>query len=423
MIRKYSTLQILLWLIIASVWGIVGLGQAASPTPPHGSSQFNLLVNGAFNFHAFENSRKGEASAGKSGSVACWDQDAYRDCEVFRSPGVVSFVPSFPTEGVVVIHPGKSLSQFILLSEAGLDPGDHVSLSVFGHQTSPKALRTRVLMMQVDGAVGEWSPADYKLDDKRMFTRCARGELTPVPGAMGDSGTDPDFELQLANVEIIGSAPKQIATEVATTPRPMTLGVTVKFRNVSERDVWVYSPCLSQGSQALNRLPAARNVPTLYRHLPRTMQKLWRGEPLHIIHTGYSSDCGDANPPLYFYDEDPQSPTFKQPQQREFDGTLIGRPEWNDYIPRWNFHFMQWGRMRAALTRKYDYPINRLLLNTMACGGSLLCEAHSGFADYAALSIPPGPANGHRAGKPWPELYPDVAHWFGSRPGRLWLWR
>jgi len=28
------------------------------------------------------------------------------------------------------------------------------------------------------------------------------------------------------------------------------------------------------------------------------MQKLWRGQPLHILHTGYSSDCGDANPPL-----------------------------------------------------------------------------------------------------------------------------
>lgn len=396
----------LLRLLVSLMGAVAAL--AAAPAEP---GRVNLLVNAAFNFHAFENSRRGEPTAGKSGAVPGWDQEAYRDCEVWRAPGVAAFRPGFPVEGVVVIHPGKRLSQFILLAEAGLDPGERVSLSVFGHQAAPDALRASILSMQVDGAAGEWSPGDSGQADKRTFVRAARGELIPVPSAAGASGAAGDFELRLANVEIAGPAapPGGAANE----PRPMTIGVTVEFRNGSDQDVWIYAPCLAQGPEARNRLPAARSVPALYRHIPRTMQKLWRGEPLHILHAGYSSDAGDANPPLYFYDENPQSPTFKAPQQREFDGTKIGRPEWNDYYLRWNFYFMAWGRMRTALLRNYDLPIDRVMLNSMTVGGSFLVEAHSAFAEYATLANPPGPTNGHRAGKTWRELYPDVM----SRPG------
>ncbi|MEY4939900.1 MAG: hypothetical protein RIQ93_1635, partial [Verrucomicrobiota bacterium] len=312
-----------------------------------------------------------------------------------------------------MIHPGKRPSQFLLLAEAGLDPGDRVSLSVFGHQAAPDALRASILSMQVDGAAGEWSPGDSGQTHKRTFVRAARGELIPVPGASGTSGADSDFELKLANVDILGSAPGASPAVAAKDPQPMTIGVTVEFHNGSDQDVWIYAPCLASGSEARNRLPAARSVPTLYRHIPRTMQKLWRGEPLHILHAGHSSDAGDANPPLYFYDENPQSPTFKAPQQRDFDGARIGRPEWNDYYPRWNFYFMAWGRMRTALLRNYDLPIDRIMLNSMVVSGSFLVEAHSAFAEYATLASPPGPANGHRAGKGWRELYPDLM----SRPG------
>ncbi len=385
---------------------------AAEPKVTASTASQNLLVNGEFNFHSFENSRYGDATSGKSGSVAGWDQFAYGDCEVFRAPSVTQFKPRFPIEGIVVIHPGKTLSQFVLLSEVALDPGEQVSLSVYGYQTSSQALQASLMMMQVDGAVGEWSPADFGQSDRRTFARCARGELTAVHGAVLKSGKESDFELQLPNVTILGKLPHQLTADEAKTPRPMTIGLLVEFRNVGFDDLWIYSPCLARGTQAVNRLPAARRVSTMYRYLPRTMQKLWRGEPLHILQTGYSSDCGDANPPLYWYDEDPTSPTFKQPLQRDFDGSLIGHPEWNAYIPRWNLHFMQWGRMRAALASKYNYSFDRLLLNTMACGGSLLCEAHSGFADYAALRIPPGPLTNHRAGKSWAELYPSVL----SRP-------
>lgn len=88
----------------------------------------NLLVNGEFNFHSFESSR-------------------YGDCEVFRAPSVKQFQPRFPIEGIVVIHPGKTLSQFVLLSEVALDPGEPVSLSVYGYQTSSQALQASLMMM------------------------------------------------------------------------------------------------------------------------------------------------------------------------------------------------------------------------------------------------------------------------------------
>ena len=64
--------------------------------------------------------------------------------------------------------------------------------------------------------------------------------------------------------------------------------------------------------------------------------------------------------------------------------------------------------MRCALLRRFDYPMNRILLNTMACGGSFISEAHSGYAEYASLSIPPGYAKGHRAGKTWQHLNPAL---------------
>ena len=67
---------------------------------------------------------------------------------------------------------------------------------------------------------------------------------------------------------------------------------------------------------------------------------------------------------------------------------------------------------------KFDYPMDRLLLNTMACDGSSISEAHSGLAEYASLSVPPDPgANGHRAGKTWQQLYPALfARPEGPRP-------
>ncbi len=125
---------------------------------------------------------------------------------------------------------------------------------------------------------------------------------------------------------------------------------------------------------------------------------------------GSSIDRGSANPRQFLYDEDPASPTYKQPVSGpDFDGAKVGHPEWDDYIAWWQHYFMYGGRLRRALMQKFDYPIDKLLLNTMACDGSSISEAHSGFADYASLALPPDPGlNGHRAGKTWQELYPAL---------------
>ncbi|MGE0760648.1 MAG: hypothetical protein AB7O38_26790, partial [Pirellulaceae bacterium] len=369
----------------------------------------NLLLNPGFQFHSFANSRRGEPLAWQSGSVPYWDQDAYGDCQVCRAGRVTEFRPQWAVDGVVRIRPGKRLSQFLVLAEAGLDPGDHVSLSVSGHQSTPQALMVYAANMRVDVAEGQWSPAAFGMSESGPYDRCARGELIEDITALARSGDMTEFEVRLEGV-VIGTsrAAARLVPDRDRSPMPATIGLQVAFCNESAQDVWIYAPCLCLGDHAQPRLPPGRPLSSLYRHIPRTMQKLWRGEPLHILHTGYSSDCGDANPPLYLYDEDPRSATFKQPLQREFDGTRIGHPEWNDYVLNWNFHFMQWGRMRSALIRKFDYRIEDLLLNTMARGGSLLCEAHSGFAEFASLSLPPGRANGHRTGKTWAELHPRL---------------
>lgn len=77
-------------------------------------------------------------------------------------------------------------------------------------------------------------------------------------GAVLKSGKESDFELQLPNVTILGKLPHQLTADESKTPRPMTIGLLVEFRNVGLGDLWIYSPCLARGSQAVNRLPAAR---------------------------------------------------------------------------------------------------------------------------------------------------------------------
>ena len=372
------------------------------------SSPRNLLLNPDLGFHAFTNSRTGTATSYRSGSIACWNQDAYGDAEGYRGPRVPGFRTRVPVDAAVVIHPGKRFYQFSLLSDMGLDHGDHVSLSVYGHQKDAGSLECAVHLMRLDSATGDWSPADFGQADKRRFPRHSRGELVRGPSYTARSAAASDFEMKIENAEITGGF-----TEDAdhSTDQLNTIGVQVEFINRSPNaDVWIYSPCLSRSATALNQLPATRPLPTLYRGIPRTLQKLWRGEPLHMIVMGSSIDRGSANPPQYLYDEDPRSPTYKQPLTgTDFEGKRIGHPEWDDYIAWWQHYFMYGGRLRRALMEKFDYPIDRLLLNTMACDGSSISESHSGLAEYASLSQPPNPGgNGHRAGKSWKELYPAL---------------
>ena len=393
------------------LWGSGAAGAAEAP------AAVNLLLNSRFAFHSFDNSRTGTAASYRAGAVPCWDQEAYGDAEVWRSPRAKGCRPRFPVENVVVLHPGKRFSQFALLAEMELDHGDRVSLSVYGTQAAAESLQASLHLVRLDSAAGDWSPAQFGQEDKRTFPKHSRGELVRGPSVTARSGPAGAFEVKIENAEVVGAF-----TEGGdkSTDQPNTIGIAVEFVNTSkDQDVWIYSPCLSRGAAAQNRLPAARPLPEYYRGIPRTIQKLWRGEPLHILAMGSSIDRGSANPPQYLYDEDPASPTYKQPLTgREFDGAKIGRPEWNDYIGWWQHHFMYTGRLRQALMRKFNYPMQKLLLNTMACDGSCIAESHSGFADYASLSGPPeANTNGHRTGKTWQELYPDLfARPEGPRP-------
>lgn len=371
----------------------------------------NLLLNPSFAFHSFDGSRTGVAGTFRSGSVACWNTETYGDIEVVRSTRTTALRTQYPTDGVVRLRPGKKLSQFALLCELELDHGDCVSLSVRGRQEKPAALQATIHSLRLDNQMGTFSNPP----DARVFPKHSRGELVRGPSATVAADRAGDLHIKLENVEIVGSFTESAD---ASDDKPNTIGVLVEFENRSDADVWLYAPCLTRGSIARERLPVFRDAPEIYRGIPRTIQKLWRGEPLHLIVMGSSIDRGSANPRMALYDEDPASPTFKQVLSAggDFDGAKVGHPEWNDYIAWWQHHFMYGGRLRRMLMQKFDYPIDKLLLNTMACDGSSVGESHSGLLDYAELKLPPSPAlNGHREGKSWRELYPTIF----SRPEGL----
>ncbi len=368
----------------------------------------NLLLNPSLNFHSFENSRTGQSAEFKSGAIACWNQDAYGDAEVYRATRQTAFRPIFAVDNVVVLHPGKSLHQFALLAELGLDGGEEVSLSVFGRQAKPGSLRAAIRMMRLDSEEGTWSPKDFGGSDTRTFPKHARGELNVATVFSQASGEAADFEIKVEKA-VIPFGFTESSTK--STSEPNVIGITVEFNNIGTEDVWLYSPTLSRGAQAERRLPEERPMPEHYRSLPRTIQKLWRGEPLHILVMGSSIDRGSANPAMVPYNEDPASPTFKQPlsKSRDFEGALLAHPEWNERTAWWQHHFMYAGRLRQLLMQKFNYPMERLLLNTMACDGSCIAESHSGLEPYAALSLPPAAGvNGHPEGRSWQDLYPSV---------------
>jgi len=382
------------------------------------ASAQNLLLNGDFHFQSFDNSRSGNRNEFKSGSVPFWDQAKYGDAEIYRAPRNGVFTPQFPVDGVVVLHPGKSIWQFSLLSETQLDNGDPVSLSVFGHQSKSDSLKATIYQMRLDNATGEWSPADFGQADKRTFPKHARGELVPSAPASAVSGAINDFELKIEN-DVIADQFKEDANH--SDDLPNTIGIQVEFTNTSDSDVWIYAPCLSKSTLAQNHLPNLRALPDYYRSIPRTIAKLRRGEPLHIIAMGSSIDRASANPPNYLYDEDPKSPHFKEPISKGdflFDGAQIGHPEWSDYIGQWRHYFSYTGQLRLDLMRRYDYPINKILLNYEACDGSAIGESHSALQEWSSLADAPNPeSNGQAAGKSWQELYPDVfSRPEGTRP-------
>jgi hypothetical protein len=381
---------------------------AALAVAASGQPAANLLLNSNFDFHCFDNSRSASARVYSAGYVACWDSDAYGDVTVTTAPHVDAVKTAVYTRNLVAIKPGKRLYQVIFLPDIGVRHGEQVSLLVYGQQKSPDSLRASVHVLKIDSQTGTWKPKDFGMGDTREFPRHSRGELVKANSYTGTSGAETAFRLALEGCEVPGAV---VQKNESSDEQINSIALLVEFVNASAQDdVWVYAPCLVKGAQALSGLPELRPVPTYYRGIPRTIRKLWRGGPLHILVMGSSIDRGSANPPMYLYDEDPAAPTFKQPlSERDFDGSLVGRPDLTDTFGWWQHYFDWAGRLRVELMRKFNYTPDKLCLNFMARDGSSISEAMTGLAEYCSLSLPPAPdANGQKAGKTWQELYPGL---------------
>ena len=267
---------------------------------------------------------------------------------VTTSGHVETVKPQVYTRNLVAIKPGKHFYQVIFLPEAGLRHGDQVSLSLFGNQKSPDALKASVHVLKIDSQTGAWKPSDFGCADTREFPRHSRGELVKAKSYSATSGAGNDFQIKLEKCDIPGSF---VHKNESSDSQVNSIALQVELENASkDADVWVYAPCLAKGAVAQAGLPELRALPTAYRGIPRTIRKLWRGEPLHILLMGSSIDRASANPPLYPYDENPDSPKFKQPlADGVFNGELIGRPELTATVGQWR-HFYSWGgRLRTEL--------------------------------------------------------------------------
>jgi len=377
----------------------------------------NLLVNPSYQFHAFANHRDGQANSYSHHNVACWNTDAWGDITVLRESHASDAVrPPFSTGSLVQIQPGKRFWQFATLPELGLAHGDTISLHAYGYQESTEGLRARVLMLKLDSEDGSWSPAAFGMGDKRTFPKHSRGELVAAATHEDRKAGTGRIELSLPGLKIPGTFHRDDRESHSADTN--TIALRVEFANTSDKPVWVWWPSLTAAAEPIPRASASRPLPTTYRHLPRTMQKLWKGEAIHILLMGSSIDRGSANPPMYVYDEDPKSETFKQPiVDRTFAAEKAGRPDLAGYVG-WSQHYADYaGRLRLELMRKFNLPVSKILLNFMACDGSCVGEAHSGLAEYCSLRIPPSEnANGYTAGGDWGTLHPELMERTGG-PG------
>ena len=317
---------------------------------------------------------------------------------------------------VLRILAGKRVWQFATLMDLQVSNGDELSLLVTGFQHSKAALKMRLCLMLIESEGGTWTPKDFHCSDDRTFSQHGRGELIRSPQEETSSDKiDGSFELKIEGLTIDVSA---IDQEVSSAEERNVVGVLVEFENTSSHPVWIRSPSLVQGNKARNASPS-RDLPRLYRRIPRTLKKLSEGRSIHILALGSSIDRGSANPRMYLYDEDPASPNYKRPmadcrttspqEMKELLSENEHRPDLVGYIAWWQHYFCYSGRMRLELMRKFDLPVNRILLNLMALDGSSIGESHSGFPQWSDLQYDPDPGlNGHPNGKSWQELYPDL---------------
>ncbi|MCK5801657.1 MAG: hypothetical protein KAI66_02435 [Lentisphaeria bacterium] len=381
-----------------------------------GADGENLLLNPRFDFHSFVNHRKGKAESWRSGYAASWNTSEHGAVEAVREARVDAKIrPSFSTGNLLRIRPGRKVWQFATLPELGLAHGEVVSLHVFGHQAGSGQLRARIVALKLDSEDGSWTPADLGMSDKRSFPRHSRGELVSARMLEASATEVGGIELAVADFAIPGSFHAS-SRDTSYSADANVIALRIEFENMStDEDAWVWWPSLVRDAACRKAAAPTRVLPTAYRHIPRTMQKLWKGEPIHILLMGSSIDRGSANPPMYLYDEDPASETFKQPlSDRMFEGDKVGRPDLDGYVGWWQHYWSYAGRLRLELMRKFDLPVSKICLNFMACDGSCVGEAHSGLAEYCSLSLPPEEnGNGHKSGGDWRTLYPELF----TRPG------
>jgi hypothetical protein len=371
----------------------------------------NLLLNSDFDFHSFINHREGKAISYSSGSVAFWNTDLWGDIEVMRESHVSDSIrPKYSTHNIVAIKPGKKIWQFFTLPEAGLAHGELINLSVHAYQPKGNMLKAKIKLLKLDCEDGDWSPKTFGMEDDHIYPKYSRGELVVAKEYNTSLTKKGSIELDIKNAEIIGN--------IRPGNKPgskniYTIGIQIEFENSDSSDsVWIYSPSLTMTMDGQHNINEGRRMEPIYKNIPRTMQKLWKGEPIHILVMGSSIDRGSADPQMYLYDEDPNSKTFKQPLlegEGLFDGKKVGRPDLDGYYGQWRHYFSYVGRLKRELMNKFNLPADKVCLDFMACDGSCVGEAHSGLKEYCSLSLPPEPEiNGQKQGKSWQEIYPGL---------------
>ncbi|MFA6930941.1 MAG: hypothetical protein WCT05_11490, partial [Lentisphaeria bacterium] len=316
----------------------------------------------------------------------------------------------------VKIEPGKRIYQFFTLPEVNLIPGDPLSLKFYG----TPGIKATVRLLKFDSETGTWSPKDFGLADQRSFPKHARGELVSAEAKeiCIQEAKENAPRTQAAVLESIRIKGMFSDKNVSDSEAVFVAGLEVEFANVSDSEAWVFAPSLIKSEKASDAIGELRETPDFYRYIPRTIQKLWKGEPIHIIIMGSSIDRGSANPPMYVYNEDSASPDFKKPlcdaYNNSFSSAMLGRPELDEYFAQPRHYFSYGGRLKRELMNKFNLPADKILLNFMAADGSCIGESHSGLQAYCSLAIPPNPElNGHKSGKTWQELYPALF----TRPG------
>ncbi|MCF6176841.1 MAG: SGNH/GDSL hydrolase family protein [Victivallaceae bacterium] len=382
-------------MLLLGLTSIIYLGGAGNA-----NAADNLLRNPEFSYYT------PLASKPVNGAyVAGWNSAAYGDIEVMKKLKGFGNTSSYR---IVKIKPGKRFWQFINLADLGMvKKGDTLTMSVNGYQAKSSALTARLCLMGIESADGTWTPKDF--GDKRTFSCHGRGELIRLgqTETVADSKTG-RIRLNSAGLKIDWLFEKNRQSSAAYRN---AVGVLVEFQNSSDKPVWIYGPSLINGKKTAGNASRSRPLPEFYRMIPRTMKKLLNNEPVYILTLGSSIDRGSANPRLYRYDENPQSPTYRQPlcNDKPFKPEIVNRPDLKGYVGWFQHYHMYTGRLRLELMKKFNYPVNKILLNVMACDGSSIGESHSGFADYATLALPPNEnLNGHVRGTKWHELYPAL---------------